>query len=101
MRQKDMVHRAGGGADIGQAGDVDTQKMRQPSHAPRLIHGGDAGHPVAKAAGDAIGINGKAVAGVAVGSAAPVGQGRGQIPVVEDLTRRKAARQQPVNQTVI
>ena len=101
MRQQDVVHGAGGGADVAQAGGVDAHEVRKPGDTPRFVYCGDAGNAVAKAAGDHFGKIGKAVAGVAVGPAALVGKGRGHFPVVKRLERFQPAREHAINQTVI
>ena len=72
--EQDMVHGAGGGADVAQAGGVVAEEMRQEGHAPRLVDGGDGMDPVADPAGDDLGVIGEPARDIAVGPAAQIGQ---------------------------
>ena len=87
VREVDVMHRAGGGADVAQAWRMMAKEMRQVGHAPRLVDCGDGGHTAADFIGDRVNVIAKAQHGVTVHPAALVGKRGGEFPMVERLER--------------
>ncbi len=95
------MHRPGRGADVAQSRRMMAEEVRQPGHAPGLVHGRGGPDPVANAPEQYLGIIGEPACDVAVAPAAQILQRRGQFPVVEREGGLQAAGEHAVDETVV
>ena len=101
MGEGHVVHRLGGGAQIGEAGGVVADVVAEPGHAPGLVDRGGGPEPVAQPPAHQVGELGEALGRLAHGPAAAPAQPLGQLPVVERRHRLQPPLQHPVDQPVV
>ena len=86
---------------VGEAGGVDAGGMAEPRHDPGLVVRYPVVHTVAQPVRDDVRVVGEAVDCLAVGPAATVLQGLGQVPVVEREERPDPALEQELDQAIV
>ena len=96
-----MVGDLEGQGSVSRAGGVVAEHVAQERDAPRLVVGDPVVDAVAEAAGNDIGVVDEGVHRGAVGPAARVLQGLGQVPMVQGDKGADARRQQPINQALV
>ena len=101
VREQQVVGDAWVQGRVGEAGGVGAGGMAEPRHDPGLVVRYPVVHTVAQPVRDDLRVVGEAVDCLAVGPAATVLQGLGQVPVVERDERPDAALEQELDQAIV
>ncbi len=101
VAQQQVVRGTDGGRQIGPARGHLAFEVADPGRAGRLVEGGPVGDAVAEAFGHDRGVGGEVLGRLALGPAAAVLEGLGQVPVVEGDGGGDARLQEAVHQLVV